>query len=60
MRGQDCGYKFERLKLKEIMGGKAIGERVEKNRMGSFLRFYNSCAAVAWTTKYILVLCNVA
>lgn len=59
MRGQECGYKFERLKLKEIMGGKVIGERVEKNRMGSFLRlFCKSCAAVAWTIKYIL--CNVA
>lgn len=60
MRGQECEYKFERLKLKEIMGGKAVGESGQ-NRMGSFLRlFCNSCAAVAWTTKYILVLCNVA
>lgn len=30
MRGQECGYKFERLKLKEITGGKVIGVRVEK------------------------------
>lgn len=30
MRGQECGYKFERLKLKEIMGGKVIGESRKK------------------------------